>query len=44
MVIVHRTLPRTAWRPAQHLKWLGGSQTGLILVDEPAAPRLEHRQ
>ena len=42
LVIVNLTLPLTAWQLAQHLKRLGGSQTGLILVDEPAAPGLEH--
>ena len=41
MVLVNLTLPLTAWQLAQHLKQLGGSQVGLILVDEPAAPDLE---
>ena len=42
MVIVNLTLPLTAWQLAQHLKQLGRSQRGLVLVDEPAAPGLEH--
>ena len=39
LVIVNLTLPLTAWQLAQHLKRLGGSQTGLILVDERADAR-----
>jgi len=41
LIIVNLAPPLTAWQLAQHLKRRGGGHTGLILVDEPAAPGLE---
>jgi len=41
MVIVNLAQPLTPWQLAQHLKRSDTSQTGLILVDEGAAPGVE---